>query len=159
MPMTLECLLEWLAFREGSIASRDSQPYVSTPSGLTEEVREAIRIHKKALCEIADMCERGTEQMRKRDESRPRRRDSNGMTAQQRKYAAYLHTDHWKQVRSNALERAVYQCQLCKGSNRLAVHHNNYWCIGKETERDVIVLCDMCHKKHHFPDREVHNPR
>ena len=64
-------------------------------------------------------------------------------------YSEYLKTDHWLGIRSLALRRASYKCQLCSSREFLQVHHNNYsrlWC---EWPEDVIVLCDSCHEKHH----------
>jgi hypothetical protein len=65
-------------------------------------------------------------------------------------YVEYLKTDWWKRVRTDALKRAKYRCQLCGARDvRLEVHHNNYSRRGCEENADVIVLCGDCHEKHH----------
>lgn len=65
-------------------------------------------------------------------------------------YKEYLKTEHWKAVRRAALERAGNRCQLNSNhTDRLEVHHNNYDHLGAERAKDVIVLCQECHGKHH----------
>lgn len=65
-------------------------------------------------------------------------------------YDKYLRSKHWKKIRKKALDRAQYQCQLCASKDAvLDVHHNNYNNIGKEEEKDLIVLCRPCHRKFH----------
>jgi hypothetical protein len=60
-------------------------------------------------------------------------------------YKQYLQTEHWKEVRQFALNRAKYRCQTCSGQNNLNVHHNTYRSLWKEKATDVIVLCEECH--------------
>lgn len=64
-------------------------------------------------------------------------------------YAEYLKTEHWKQVRQDALERADHHCQLCNSTTYLNVHHNTYDRRGCEEPRDLVVLCRSCHAKFH----------
>ena len=64
-------------------------------------------------------------------------------------YNEYLKTDHWKEVRSEALHTAEYKCQLCNTSNALQVHHRTYERRGYEDIKDLTVLCRHCHAKHH----------
>jgi len=65
-------------------------------------------------------------------------------------YTKYLSGTHWKKTRKLALERAEYQCQLCACTDAvLDVHHNNYNNLGKEKNKDLIVLCRPCHRKFH----------
>lgn len=68
-------------------------------------------------------------------------------------YADYLQSDHWRQVRSLALERADYRCQICNSKFRLDAHHRTYERIGAEFPEDVTVLCHDCHGRHHIPAR------
>lgn len=60
-------------------------------------------------------------------------------------YLEYLQTDHWKQTRQAALERAGHRCQLCATTEHLQVHHNSYANLGNEKPEDLVVLC----RKHH----------
>lgn len=65
-------------------------------------------------------------------------------------YQQYLHTNHWKETRKVAVERAGHKCQLCGKNNKLLnVHHNSYDNLWNETEQDLIVLCHTCHSKFH----------
>lgn len=65
-------------------------------------------------------------------------------------YNKYLRSKHWKQTRKSALDRAEYQCQLCACKDAvLEVHHNNYNNLGKEKNKDLVVLCRPCHRKFH----------
>lgn len=65
-------------------------------------------------------------------------------------YNDYLKTEHWQQVRKEALVRAGYRCQLNSDhKNRLEVHHNNYNHLGAERPQDVFVMCEDCHGRHH----------
>lgn len=64
-------------------------------------------------------------------------------------YREYLKTDHWQQVRRDALRRAGYRCELCFASGQLDVHHKTYERRGMEQRGDLIVLCRDCHGKFH----------
>lgn len=65
-------------------------------------------------------------------------------------YSEYLKTDHWQQVRTAALKRAGYRCQVCNTNEKsLHVHHRTYEHRGQEYARDVIVLCADCHRLFH----------
>lgn len=64
-------------------------------------------------------------------------------------YGDYLQTDHWQAVRSAALKRARFACQLCNARTVLHVHHRTYERRGEEFASDVIALCAECHKTFH----------
>ena len=65
-------------------------------------------------------------------------------------YTAYLHSKHWKTVRSVSLQNAGYKCQACSTKDTiLDVHHNSYDRLGNEDPSDLIVLCRSCHAKVH----------
>lgn len=64
-------------------------------------------------------------------------------------YEDYLKTEHWQRVRSEALTRAEYKCQLCFADNFLHVHHKTYERQWNELPNDITVLCDTCHAKFH----------
>lgn len=72
-------------------------------------------------------------------------------------YAEYLQSDHWRETRERALQRAGYRCQRCE--NRfglpLDVHHRDYRHLGAERERDLMVLCRACHAVAHGEDDDV----
>lgn len=60
-------------------------------------------------------------------------------------YQEYLQSEHWKQTRQGALERAGYRCQVCGITTNLQVHHVTYENLGAELPHDLTVLC----KEHH----------
>ena len=64
-------------------------------------------------------------------------------------YNDYLRTKHWKKTRQDAIIRAMNRCQLCSSRGKLHVHHNTYKRRGFEEPFDLIVLCEVCHAKHH----------
>ena len=64
-------------------------------------------------------------------------------------YKDYLNSNHWIEFR-----RKIYStrkiCQGCSSSKKkLNIHHRNYKSLGKETEDDIIVLCEECHNRFH----------
>jgi Helicase HerA, central domain len=61
-------------------------------------------------------------------------------------YAEYLQTQHWQSKRKEALQHAVYRCQICNaGGVQLDVHHRTYQRLGAELLSDLFVLCHECH--------------
>ena len=70
-------------------------------------------------------------------------------------YKEYLQGHHWQKIRKAALKRAGYRCQLCGNRESLSVHHNNYESIGCERAKDVIAICQHCHKVHHNSMEQV----
>jgi 5-methylcytosine-specific restriction endonuclease McrA len=64
-------------------------------------------------------------------------------------YQEYLNSEHWKEIRLKALERAGNRCQLCSSKINLNVHHNTYKNKGHEDLKDLVVLCKECHAKFH----------
>ena len=65
-------------------------------------------------------------------------------------YGIYLKTKHWNDIRKYKLKSAKYTCQKCNGMNtKLHVHHKTYENRGHESIYDLIVLCEICHKKEH----------
>lgn len=69
-------------------------------------------------------------------------------------YFKYTKTLDWKRKRDNKLRVAKYKCQNdgCKSKQKLQVHHINYKKWFDVTMKDLIVLCDKCHRKEH-PDK------
>ena len=41
------------------------------------------------------------------------------------------------------------RCQKCGSKDKLNLHHRNYKCLGKETNDDIIVLCQFHHHRFH----------
>lgn len=68
-------------------------------------------------------------------------------------YAVYLRTDHWKNTREAALDRAHHRCQVCNATKGLQTHHRTYQRRGAELPEDLIVLCHDCHSIFHREGR------
>lgn len=64
-------------------------------------------------------------------------------------YSEYLESEHWKEKRAKARERANGRCQICNGDGELHTHHRTYERIGHERDDDLIVLCKRCHELFH----------
>jgi 5-methylcytosine-specific restriction endonuclease McrA len=64
-------------------------------------------------------------------------------------YTAYLRSPEWNARRRAALKRAGFKCSRCPSTTRLHVHHKSYERLGEELPRDLLVLCDQCHRKEH----------
>lgn len=67
-------------------------------------------------------------------------------------YKEYLQTTYWDEIKKKVLKRAKFTCQLCKKNKCiLHVHHRSYEHRGEgwEEEKDLICLCEDCHKKFH----------
>lgn len=69
-------------------------------------------------------------------------------------YSEYLKTPEWQMVRKQQLKRSGFRCQVCNRNNRiLNVHHRTYDNLGEESYKDLIVLCNECHKLFHESER------
>lgn len=81
-------------------------------------------------------------------------------TEAQREYReVYLRSDHWREVRKAALERADHRCQVCNGSKQLDVHHRTYERKGCEEPGDLTVLCRRCHATFHGASKVARTKR
>ena len=67
------------------------------------------------------------------------------MTASQRRYQIYLHSNEWKNKREQRLKLDNYRCQFCFSKKQLTVHHTSYRRFGNEPLEHLITLCDQCH--------------
>jgi hypothetical protein len=64
-------------------------------------------------------------------------------------YREYLQSDHWRNMRLVALQRANFHCQVCNADTRLDVYHRTYERRGHELPDDLTVLCRSCHETFH----------
>lgn len=63
-------------------------------------------------------------------------------------YNYYLNSNWWKKRRQEILNQRKV-CEICGSDNNLQVHHLNYKRLGKEDNKDLMLLCDNCHRKVH----------
>jgi hypothetical protein len=62
----------------------------------------------------------------------------------------YLQTPEWKMKRESLLKQYGFRCKLCGRVDQLQVHHANYFrSWGQEWDSDLVVLCGLCHARHH----------
>lgn len=57
-------------------------------------------------------------------------------------YRDYLHTAHWRAVRSRLMLDACFTCGSREG---LLLHHATYARLGREIAADLFTLCESCH--------------
>ena len=78
-------------------------------------------------------------------------------------YAAYLSSEHWKEVRNRILNE-VSHCERCGIPRYLAnicydqdlhVHHKSYRNLGNEDYSDLEVLCRRCHELETFKQTQI----
>jgi len=63
-------------------------------------------------------------------------------------YSEYLQTDHWRKMRTLALLRDDWECQVCKAP-ATEVHHITYNHRGHEYLWELVSLCRSCHQDQH----------
>lgn len=62
------------------------------------------------------------------------------------RYQSYLQSDHWQDLRSQALRRDGYRCVKCGYTKTLQVHHLRYrYSPYASLLEDLMTLCDECH--------------
>ena len=66
-------------------------------------------------------------------------------------YQEYLATPYWQFISYYFKNNNNFKCSLCGKQGTLNLHHNTYKNKGKEllNSKDVIVICNECHKKFH----------
>lgn len=67
----------------------------------------------------------------------------------QKEYGKYLQSKDWIERRDKFRDIWGNKCACCHSTENLHVHHLNYECLGKETLKDVVLLCKGCHLKAH----------
>jgi hypothetical protein len=84
-----------------------------------------------------------------------------------KKYAAYLASSHWQQLRKEYLDEAS-ECEKCAiprwfaeiaYDQDLHLHHLSYQNLGKEGLEDLQVLCRRCHDLETFGRTELREPK
>jgi hypothetical protein len=78
--------------------------------------------------------------------------DNPGISWHER-YAEYLQSDQWLELRTKILRRDKYRCQWTGKSmtpgDPLQVHHLTYERVGCEHMDDLVTVCRSAHKAHH----------
>jgi HNH endonuclease len=64
------------------------------------------------------------------------------------RYADYLASEHWREVRKRYRESD--RPQRCKcGAEGTQLHHTTYVRLGRESLTDLVLLCENCHRRRH----------
>jgi hypothetical protein len=77
-------------------------------------------------------------------------------------YQSYLHSNHWKNIKARFKKSKLYnsKCFICerkkndKDHTNFHIHHRSYINIGKELDRDLVLLCPSCHSDVHKVSRD-----
>ena len=67
------------------------------------------------------------------------------VTYDQRHYSAYMRSPEWARKRTATLNRQGRFCRSCGSTQALNVHHRSYANLGRETNSDLVILCETCH--------------
>lgn len=67
-------------------------------------------------------------------------------------YNGYLNSKHWDRLKDVYWKSTLPKyCRICDAKTNLIMHHRTYERLGKEDlRRDLVVLCNNCHRDVHF---------
>lgn len=64
-------------------------------------------------------------------------------------YEDYIKSDHWKNLRLQALNRDE-ACVCCRSKTSLEVHHMRYRRLFDVRTDDLVTVCEFCHRQVHL---------
>jgi len=64
-------------------------------------------------------------------------------------YKKYMKTEAWIKRRDTFLKKHGTSCEVCGSTEKVQAHHNNYQCVGREKDKDLLALCWQCHNEFH----------
>jgi len=110
--------------------------------------------HLQQMIELANRRLRGPAQDHDEQPRNPKPSEQRLTELRAMPYADYLQTEEWQATRRRMLDLAESRCAVCNaGDAILHVHHRTYEHLGSESDRDLIVLCAVCHKLYHTKDK------
>lgn len=63
-------------------------------------------------------------------------------------YRARIASSEWQELRCRLITAAGHRCAHCgAGDGPRQLHHKTYERLGRELDRDLVVLCLPCHRK------------
>lgn len=71
------------------------------------------------------------------------------MTERKEAYLAYLQSAEWQAKREQAFKSKGRKCKACGCEDNLHVHHISYKNLGCERLKELVVLCEACHRLVH----------
>lgn len=63
-------------------------------------------------------------------------------------YHEYIKSKRWYRRRRRIIRKRQV-CEYCQSKNNLTVHHLTYKRLGRELEKDLVLLCWRCHEHQH----------
>lgn len=80
-------------------------------------------------------------------------------------YRDYIESKHWITIRNKFYSESkkvkeMYRkhghifCEFCKNTGKLNLYHASYKRLGKERSKDLLIICDLCHKLIHSLNRK-----
>jgi len=65
-----------------------------------------------------------------------------------KQYDSYIRSSRWKNIRQSVFKMRGKKCEICGTvSVPLEIHHTTYERLGKESPKDLLIVCHECHKK------------
>lgn len=62
-----------------------------------------------------------------------------------REYQDYLASEGWRVRKANYFSKHPRVCRICKGKDRIHLHHQTYERVGCERDGDLVALCEFHH--------------
>lgn len=66
-----------------------------------------------------------------------------------KRYEVYILSKWWEERKNDYYKVYGYKCELCGKANRIHLHHIWYGEHGKESDQQLIALCQKHHKEFH----------
>lgn len=64
-------------------------------------------------------------------------------------YQKYIRSNQWKNLRAIYLQKQDRSCSACTRKRKIHLHHKSYDRVGREPDRDLVPLCEICHSEVH----------
>ena len=66
-----------------------------------------------------------------------------------RRHRRYMNSQTWRGKRKGYFKRHEKKCAACKTERCITLHHMTYENLGRETDADLVPLCQECHTLYH----------
>jgi len=80
---------------------------------------------------------------------------ASGLSKKNWYWQVYLKSEHWADLRKEALANAKFKCSKCECGGNLDVHHERYKSIYNVTQDDLSVMCRKCHHAEHEGKKDI----
>lgn len=72
-------------------------------------------------------------------------------------YKKYIKSKFWRNRRKKFYQTHKRECAACKSKKELNVHHLVYKNYGNEEDKDLVILCRVCHENYHIKNGVRHD--